>query len=41
MTYKLLAEKLGEFNLTVGQAYEFYKIIGDEDKNDLNFNKGI
>ena len=38
---KLLDEKLGEFNLKVGQAYEFYKIIGDEDKNDLNFNKGI
>ena len=38
---KLLDEKLGEFNLKVGQAYEFYKIIGDEDKNELNFNKGI
>ena len=35
----LLNQKLNEFQLTVGQAYEFYKIIGDEDRNTLNFNK--
>ena len=37
----LLDEILSEFNLTVGQAYEFYKIIGDEDKKDLNINNDI
>ena len=35
----LLEEKLGEFQLTISQAYEFYKIIGDEDRKSLNFNK--
>ena len=35
----LLDQKLGEFQLTVSHAYEFYKIIGDEDRNSLNFNK--
>ena len=38
---ELLDEILSEFNLTVGQAYEFYKIIGDEDKKDLNINNDI
>ena len=33
-----LIEKLSEFKLTVGQAYEFYKIIGDDDKSVLNIN---
>ena len=33
----LVNEKLKEFKLIVGQAYEFYKIIGYEDKNSLNF----
>ena len=36
---ELLEEKLGEFQLTISQAYEFYKIIGDEDRKSLNFNK--
>ena len=27
-----------EFKLKVGQAYDFYNIIGDEDRNSLNFN---
>ena len=35
----LLDQKFKDFQLTVGQAYEFYQIIGDEDRNTLNFNK--
>ena len=31
----LVIQKLKEFKLKVGQAYEFYNIIGDEDKNSL------
>ena len=34
----IIIEKLSEFKLTVGQAYEFYKIIGDDDKSVLNIN---
>ena len=34
---ELLEQKLGEFKLAVSQAYELYKIIGDEDRNSLNF----
>ena len=30
--------RIFEFKLTVGQAYEFYNIIGDEDRNSLKFN---
>ena len=33
--YMLVIQKLKEFKLKVGQAYEFYNIIGDEDKNSL------
>ena len=32
----LIAEKIYEFKLTIGQAYEFYNIIGEEDRNTLN-----
>ena len=28
--------KLKEFNLKISQAYEFYNIIGEEDRNALN-----
>ena len=34
---ELLKQKLGEFKLAGSQAYELYKIIGDEDRNSLNF----
>ena len=34
----LVIEKIYEFKLTVGQAYEFYNIIGEEDRNALNIN---
>ena len=30
--------KVNEFKLTVGQAYDFYNIIGDDDRNTLNIN---
>ena len=33
---ELVFGKIGEFKLKVGQAYEFYKIIGEEDRNSLN-----
>ena len=29
---ELIYSKIGEFNLTVGQAYEFYKLIESEDE---------
>ena len=32
----LIYKKLVEFKLKVSQAYDFYNIIGDEDKNALN-----
>ena len=32
---ELVSGKIYEFKLTVGQAYEFYNIIGDEDRNTL------
>ncbi len=35
----LILAKIGYFKLTVGQAYEFYQIIGEEDKNFLVLNK--
>ena len=34
----LVTGRIFEFKLTVGQAYEFYNIIGDEDRNALKFN---
>ena len=40
----LITEKISEFNLKVGQALEFYEIIGDEDKNSIilkEYNKVI
>jgi len=33
-----ISSKLNEFKLTIGQAYEFYSIIGEDDKNALNIN---
>ena len=35
----LVTSKIKEFNLTVGQAFKFYEIIGDEDKNSINIIK--
>ena len=35
---ELIDEKINEFKLTVGQAYEFYQIIGEEDRNAFNIN---
>ena len=34
----LIIAKIYEFNLNIGQAYEFYNIIGEEDKNSLKIN---
>ena len=34
----LVSQKIFEFKLTVGQAYEFYNLIGDEDRNAIKFN---
>ena len=32
---ELIQEKINQFKLTVGQAYNFYEIIGKEDKNSI------
>ena len=32
---ELITEKIKQFKLTVGQAFNFYEIIGDEDKNSI------
>ena len=32
---ELIREKIKEFRLTVGQVFEFYNIIGEEDRNSL------
>jgi len=32
---KLLNEKINKFKITVGQAFSFYEIIGEEDKNSI------
>ena len=34
----LVIDKIYEFKLKVGQAYEFYNIIGEEHRNSLNIN---
>ena len=34
----IITDMIYEFKLKVGQAYEFYNIIGDEDRRALNFN---
>ena len=34
----LIHEKIKEFKLTVGQAFEFYNLIGKEDRNILGVN---
>jgi hypothetical protein len=34
----LIMAKVYDFKLTVGQAYDFYNIIGDDDRNTLNIN---
>ena len=34
--FEILSGKLIEFKLTVGQSYEFYNLIGEDDKNTLN-----
>ena len=34
----LVIDKIYEFKLTIGQAYEFYNIIGEEERNSLNIN---
>ena len=33
---KLITEKIKQFQLTVGQAFNFYKIIGEEDRKSIN-----
>ena len=33
-----VAAKMNGIKLTIGQAYEFYNIIGEEDKNAININ---
>ena len=35
---ELINEKIKQFNLTVGQAFNFYVIIGEEDRNPIIFN---
>ena len=35
---ELVSGKIFEFKLTVGQAYEFYNLIGEEDRNSLTIN---
>ena len=35
---ELIYEKIKEFQLTVGQAFEFYNLIGEEDRNILGVN---
>ena len=37
----LVTSKIKEFNLTVGQAFKFYEIIGDEDKKSINVIKSF
>ena len=32
---EIIREQIYEFKLTVGQAYEFYNLIGEEDKNSI------
>ena len=36
---ELVSSKIGEFKLIVGQAYEFYKLIEEEDLNPIDENK--
>ena len=31
----IIYEKIDEFKLNVGQAYEFYNLIGEEDRNEI------
>jgi hypothetical protein len=35
---ELIVDKLFEFNLTLQHIYEFYNLIGDEDRNSLKIN---
>ena len=35
-----ITTQLNEFQLKVGEAYSFYNLIGDEDKNSLKIQKG-
>ena len=35
---ELITEKIKKFNLTVGQVFNFYEIIGEEDRNSIIFN---
>ena len=32
---ELISQKISSFNLKVGQAFEFYNIIGNEDKKEI------
>ena len=32
---EIIKQQLGEFKLKVGEAYDFYKIIGDEDSKSI------
>ena len=36
---ELITAKIFEFKLNIGQAYEFYNIIGEEDRNSIKVNK--
>ena len=36
---ELITAKIFEFKLNIGQAYEFYNIIGEEDRNSIKINK--
>ena len=36
----IITTQLNEFQLKVGEAYSFYNLIGDEDKNSLKIQKG-
>ena len=36
---ELIGEKIKEFKLIVGQAYEFYNLIGEDDRNSLKCSK--
>ena len=35
--FELIEEKIKEFDLIVGQSYEFYNLIGEEDRKAFNF----
>ena len=34
---EIVLDKLKEYNLTAGQAFQFYELIGNEDKNEIKY----